>query len=66
MENMYREGSEIPYLFIDELPQEEQETFALWLDGSTTPLIEGQEHRGTAYISDYRKWIFKTQLWKQQ
>jgi hypothetical protein len=62
MEKIYREGSEIPYLFIDELTKEEQEPFELWLFGSTTPLIKGQEHRSTAYVSDYRKWIFKTQL----
>lgn len=55
---------EIPYLFIDELPKEEQEPFILFQFGSTAPLIEGQEHRLTAYISDYRKWVFKTQLTK--
>lgn len=53
---IYKEGSEIPYIFIDELPIEEQEKFVLWLFGSTAPLIEGQEDRSTAYISDYRRW----------
>ena len=50
---VYIEGSEIPYIFIDELPQEEQEGFEMWLFGSTAPLIEGQEHRSTGYLSDY-------------
>lgn len=52
---IYKEGSEIPYIFIDELPQEEQKAFEIWIDGSTAPLIEGQEHRSTAYIHDYRR-----------
>ena len=56
---IYKEGSEIPYLFIDELPKEQQEEFTKWIDGSTAPLIEAQEHRLTAYVSDYRRWIFK-------
>jgi hypothetical protein len=61
----YKESSEIPYLFIDELPTEEQEPFILFQFGSTAPLIEGNEHRLTAYISDYRRWVFKKKLWQQ-
>ncbi len=57
--------NKIDYLFIDELPIEEQEEFTLFQFGSTAPLIEGQEHRLTAYISDYRRWIFKKKLWQQ-
>jgi hypothetical protein len=53
---IYTEGSEIPYIFIDELPIEEQKAFEIWIDGSTAPLIEGQEDRSTAYVSDYRRW----------
>jgi hypothetical protein len=52
---VYKQGSEISYIFIDELPIEEQEKFELWLFGSTAPLIEGQEDRSTAYVSDYRR-----------
>jgi hypothetical protein len=52
---IYKEGSEIPYIFIDELPIEEQKAFEIWIDGSTAPLIEGQEDRNTAYIHDYRR-----------
>jgi hypothetical protein len=52
---IYKEGSEIPYIFIDELPVEEQEKFELWLFGSTAPLI-GDGSRSTAYIGDYRRW----------
>jgi hypothetical protein len=56
--------NKIDYLFIDELPIEEQEEFILFQFGSTAPLIEGQEHRLTAYTSDYRRWIFKKKLWQ--
>lgn len=52
---VYREGSEIPYIFLDELPEEEQKAFELYLFGSTAPLIEGQEDRSTAYVHDYRR-----------
>lgn len=55
----YIEGSEIVYIFIDELPIEEQEPFVLYLFGSTCPLI-GDGERKTAYITDYYKfknWI---------
>ena len=52
---IYTENSEIPYIFIDELPIEEREKFELWLFGSTAPLI-GDGSRSTAYIGDYRRW----------
>ena len=54
----YIEGSEIAYIFLDELPQEEQEPFMLFLFSSTCPLI-GEGKRKTAYITDYFK--FKRQ-----
>lgn len=54
----------IPFIYIDELPEDEQKEFTLWLFGQTAPLIEGQEHRLTAYASDYKRWIFKIKQWK--
>lgn len=57
--NTYIEGSEIIYIFIDELPLEEQEPFVLYLFGSTCPLI-GDGKRKTAYLRDYyrfKNWI---------
>ena len=49
----YTEGSEITYIFIDELPIEEQQPFILFLFGCTCPLI-GDGKRKTAYITDYK------------
>lgn len=52
-----KKGSEIPYIFIDELPEEQQKPFRKWLYGQTCPLIEDQPKRSAAYIHDYKNWL---------
>jgi hypothetical protein len=47
------------YLFIDQLPSDQQDEFILWLCGKTCPVIEKQEERRAAYVQDYRQWVFK-------
>jgi len=48
------------FIFIDELPKEEQQPFVKWLFGQTVPIVEGQENRKAAFRADYNRWVFKT------
>ena len=47
--------SAVPYIFIDELPKEEQPMFQLALFGQTCPRI-GDGKRHAAYLHDYKRW----------
>ena len=56
MTKIYRtDESPFPYIFIDELPKEEQPLFQLALFGHTCPYI-GDGKRHAAYLHDYEAW----------
>lgn len=52
-----KKGSDLPYIFIDEVPDKQQKPFRKWLYGQTCPLIESQPKKSAAYYHDYKRWL---------